>query len=382
VAEVGKIRWTESISWARVGLTAVVLPLAWLWIPRTSGWIYGLVLLYLGIAVTMVLRGWGRSGMIGLLALFQDAVFLLVVASYGADRLLWWSSAFYLLVLAEGVAFYGPVEVGVVGLVVALFCILVPQPGLRDLEYAAVVGGVLACWLAAAGRRSERDEGRMVAQVEDARRRAERATEAERQRVASDFHDGPLQNFISLQMRLEVLRKLLDRDLDAGMDELRQLQTIAQSQVRDLRVFLHSMRPVDVDGADLVITARRTAEAFQKESGIPVTFIGNAAPMGLSPESTSEILQMIREALYNVQKHSGATRVAVALEKNEKTLEISVDDNGHGFPFAGTYSLEELELLRLGPNSLKRRARTLNANMQLESRPGRGAGLKVRIPLQ
>jgi signal transduction histidine kinase len=253
---------------------------------------------------------------------------------------------------------------------------------LRDLEYAAVVGGVLACWLAAAGRRSERDEGRMVAQVEDARRRAERATEAERQRVASDFHDGPLQNFISLQMRLEVLRKLLDRDLDAGMDELRQLQTIAQSQVRDLRVFLHSMRPVDVDGADLVITARRTAEAFQKESGIPVTFIGNAAPMGLSPESTSEILQMIREALYNVQKHSGATRVAVALEKNEKTLEISVDDNGHGFPFAGTYSLEELELLRLGPNSLKRRARTLNANMQLESRPGRGAGLKVRIPLQ
>jgi signal transduction histidine kinase len=59
-----------------------------------------------------------------------------------------------------------------------------------------------------------------------------------------------------------------------------------------------------------------------------------------------------------------------------------VDDNGHGFTFAGTYSLEELELLRLGPNSLKRRARTLNADMQLESRPGRGAGLKVRVPLQ
>ena len=269
-----------------------------------------------------------------------------------------------------------------VGLVVALFCILVPQPGLRDLEYAAVVGGVLGCWLAAIGRRRERDEVRMAAQVEEARRRAERATEAERQRVASDFHDGPLQNFISLQMRLEVLRKLLGRDLDAGMDELRQLQTIAQSQVRDLRVFLHSMRPVDVDGADLVVTARRTAEAFQKESGIPVTFIGTAAPMGLSQESTSEVLQMIREALYNVQKHSGATRVAVALEKSEKALEISVDDNGHGFPFAGTYSLEELELLRLGPNSLKRRARTLNADMQLESRPGRGAGLKVRIPLQ
>ena len=90
---------------------------------------------------------------------------------------------------------------------------------------------------------------------------------------------------------------------------------------------------------------------------------------------------MIRESLHNVQKHAGATRVAVALEKTERGLEISVDDNGHGFNFAGAYTLEELELLRLGPASLKRRARTLNAEMLLESRPGRGAGLKFRIPL-
>lgn len=95
-----------------------------------------------------------------------------------------------------------------------------------------------------------------------------------------------------------------------------------------------------------------------------------------------EVVQMIREALHNVQKHAGATRVALAIEKNDRALEISVDDNGHGFNFAGTYNLEELELLRLGPASLKRRARSLNADLQLESRPGRGAGLKVRIPLQ
>jgi len=95
-----------------------------------------------------------------------------------------------------------------------------------------------------------------------------------------------------------------------------------------------------------------------------------------------EVLQMLREALHNVQKHASATRVAVSLEKTDRGLEISVDDNGYGFNFAGTYSLEELELLRLGPASLKRRARGLNADMLLESRPGRGAGIKFRIPLQ
>ncbi len=109
--------------------------------------------------------------------------------------------------------------------------------------------------------------------------------------------------------------------------------------------------------------------------------MGATAPIGLPRETTLEVLQMLRESLHNVQKHAGATRVALSLEKTDKGLEISVDDNGHGFPFAGSYTLEELELLRLGPASLKRRARSLNAELLLESRPGRGASLKYRIPL-
>ena len=183
-------------------------------------------------------------------------------------------------------------------------------------------------------------------------------------------------------MRLEILKKLLERDFEAGMEELLGLQSLAVAQIRDLRMFLNAMRPVDVDGANFVVTARRTAESFQKESGIPVTFISSSGPVGLPPEMTAEALQMIREALHNVQKHAAATRVAVSLEKAANGLEISIEDNGHGFAFSGSYSLEELELLRLGPASLKRRARSLNADMQLESRPGRGTGLKVRIPLQ
>jgi signal transduction histidine kinase len=245
-----------------------------------------------------------------------------------------------------------------------------------------IVGGALACAFAVSQRRQTTEIGHLTGQLAEARRAAEKAGELERMRIASDFHDGPLQSFISLQMRLEILRKLLDRDNNAGMEDLKQLQALAQSQIRDLRAFLHSMRPVDVDGANLEATARRTAETFQKESGIPVTFLGTNTPVGLPQEMTMEVLQMLREALHNVQKHSGATRVAVAMEKRDRFLEISVDDNGHGFNFAGTYSLEELELLRLGPASLKRRARSAGADLLLESRPGSGAGIKVRVPLQ
>ena len=96
---------------------------------------------------------------------------------------------------------------------------------------------------------------------------------------------------------------------------------------------------------------------------------------------SADIIQAIREALNNVRKHSKATRVAVALEKVGKILEISIDDNGVGFHFSGAYTLDELDLLRMGPVSLKRRARSLGADLLLESRPGHGAGLKMKVPV-
>ena len=96
---------------------------------------------------------------------------------------------------------------------------------------------------------------------------------------------------------------------------------------------------------------------------------------------TADVIQLIREALNNVRKHSKATRVAVALERIGKILEISIDDNGVGFHFSGAFTLDELDLLRMGPVSLKRRARSLGADLMLESRPGHGAGLKMKVPV-
>ena len=81
-----------------------------------------------------------------------------------------------------------------------------------------VVAGVVACAFAvtktrlSTQRRSSFRTAPAAAQAE-----AKLAREDERQRIASDFHDGPLQSFISLQMRLEIVRKLLERDLKAGV---------------------------------------------------------------------------------------------------------------------------------------------------------------------
>ena len=373
--------WPRYVSWARTSLSAAALVATYLLSPASPR-IYLLLGTFLAYSVALAIRSRWQSGAFGLLVLFSDTIFFLIVAGFGTGHLLWLASLFYLYLLAEALVFYTQVEVLVVVAVSALFCAVLPAAEIRFLELTVVVAGAVAVAFAINKQRQQAKVEELERQLREAQTTAQKACEQERVRIASDFHDGPLQSFISLQMRLEILRKLMERDLTAGMQDLKQLHTLAQSQVRDLRAFLHSMRPVDVEGGNLVSSARRTAELFQKESGLPVTFLGTNAPVGLPQEISAEVLQMLREALHNVQKHAAATRVAVSMEKTERGLEITVDDNGHGFNFAGTYTLEELELLRLGPASLKRRARSLNADLLLESRPGRGTGLKFRIPLQ
>jgi len=369
------------LAWTRALLAADALALGISHLPLQGPfpWAMGAYFLY---ASVVALRRAPWKGLPGLLALFGDTIYFLALAGAAAQSLPWLVTVFWLFLLAEALVFRDAVETAIVSATSAVFLAVVPQASeLRDLERTVLVGGVLACVLALHSRRRAAEVNRLSAELEAAQASAGKAADVERERIGSDFHDGPLQSFISLQMRLEILRKLLERDRDAGMQDLRQLQALAQSQVRDLRAFIHGMRPADVDGGDLVAAIRRIAEMFQKESGIPVTFAGPSKPLGTTQEATQEVLAMVREALHNVQKHAAATRVALTVEKTDHGLDIAVDDNGHGFNFAGTYSLDELDMLRLGPASLKRRARALNADITVESRPGRGAGLRIKIPL-
>ncbi len=198
--------------------------------------------------------------------------------------------------------------------------------------------------------------------------------------MAHDFHDGPLQSFISFQMRLEIIKKLLTRDLDAAASELAQLQDLCRGQLTELRGFVRSMRPTD-DGVSLSSSLSRMLEQFQRETNISATFLAGDFSDPAETEISLELIQIVRETLNNIHKHSGASRLAVSIMKREQRLEISAEDNGGGFPFSGSFNLDELELLRLGPVSIKRRVRLLGGEMQLESKPGQGSSLQIRVPI-
>ena len=312
------------------------------------------------------------------LALILDFVFFFLSANSTAPYSYWVSSVFYAYVMIVAVMLHNWWKAVGIAVAAIVLLYLVPTLHAEVLRPGLISAGILGCVLAIQREYLEERLSNASRQTVLYRYDAEKAREAERQRIAADFHDGPLQSFISFQMRLEIVRKLLMRDQAAGTEELHQLQELCKTQVNELRSFVRSMRPVDVEGS-LNATLRRVVEQFQKDSGIPATFVSAEFLEPSEPEVSLELLQIVREALYNVQKHSSASRVAVSIAKSDNALEISVEDNGAGFPFSGKYSLDELELLRLGPMSIKRRVRTLGGDLTVDSKPGQGAGLKIRL---
>lgn len=322
----------------------------------------------------------------GRIALIADTAFfgfwMWVVASgwVGWPSAGWISALLCGYVLASALMLHDVLRASVTAAVVVILTILFAPRGEMPLVWVALACGSLTVALSLEKLYLDRRLSHTLRHNVIIRSQAQGAREAERQRIAADFHDGPLQSFISFQMRLEIVKKLLARDVAAAADELRQLQELCKTQVGELRSFVRSMRPSD-DGVSLPASLSRMVDQFQRETGITSTFASGDLHDPAETEVSLELLQIVRETLNNVQKHSGATRMALSVGMFDHKVEIKAEDNGSGFPFSGAFNLDELELLRLGPASIKRRVRMLGGELQLESRPGQGASLEIRIPV-
>ncbi len=329
--------------------------------------------------VTLVFRWRARRGS-ALLSLIAQTIFFLVFAAFGAgDSVLMSSALFFYLLLLLLAAHPCWDTLVVVGASLG-FLALVPGHRAQDLFAVVLWSGLLASVGALHKARFEHRLAESLQRVQAYRRLAETARDAERHKLAGDFHDGPLQAFIGIQLRLEVLRKLVERDPRAAQQELRDLQDVSKAQVEEMRTFLRGIRPVELGEAGLSASLRHVVAEFQKRSGITATFQSSGSPDLTSPMASREAMQLLREALTNVQKHSKATRVVVTVSHAHDRLELSIEDNGTGFPFSGAYTLEELELLRTGPFSIQKRVRAMEGDLVVESRPQRGSSITVRIP--
>ncbi len=208
-----------------------------------------------------------------------------------------------------------------------------------------------------------------------------RAIEAERSRIARDLHDGILQTLLSIEIQLDVLRRRLPTAPEQAASSIANLQQTVKNEGAELRKTVTDLRPLRVQSADLVDLMRGFAERYRNESTIAMDLLIDSTQLRAPDRVCREIFQIYREALNNIKKHAKASHVVVKLSQDDSRLVLVVDDNGEGFSFAGRFSGDELDRLRLGPISIKERARTVGGVLTVESTPGHGARLTIEVPL-
>src|SRR3984957_14157497 len=207
------------------------------------------------------------------------------------------------------------------------------------------------------------------------------AIEAERSRISREIHDGILQTLLSVDIQLDVLRRKVPGDPNQAVSGLASLQQTVRNETDELRRMVTDMRPLRVQSADLVDLMRGFAERFRNESVLGLDLLIDAAELQIPDRVCRDLFQIYRESLHNVKKHAHASHVVVKLWQNESRVVLVVDDNGEGFSFAGRFTGDELDRLRLGPISIKERTRSVGGVLTVESTPGHGARLTIEVPL-
>jgi len=207
------------------------------------------------------------------------------------------------------------------------------------------------------------------------------AVAAERGRVARELHDGVIQGVMGVEMEVAALSRRLAREAPLVAAELNRLNGVLRREVVTLREFMQQMKPLDLAPDQLVDTLADFTQRFQRETGIATRFVTQLDRVALAPRACHEVARIVGEALINVRRHSGAQNVYVRLASIDGDCQLSIEDDGCGFPFAGRKSHAELEASRLGPFVIKDRVRLLGGQLHIESQPGQGARLEIAVPL-
>ena len=211
------------------------------------------------------------------------------------------------------------------------------------------------------------------------RRLRERAGAVERARFARELHDGAIQSLIAVEMQLDVVRRQSGQQ-PVVTSELSRIQKLLREEVLKLRELMQAMKSFEVDAERLPGFVADTVERFRRETGISAEFVSEIEKVELPQKVCRELARIVQESLVNIRKHSGARHVLVRLAQRSGNLQLTVEDDGRGFPFSGRLSETELAITGKGPAVIRERVRLLAGELTIESNPGHGARVEVRIP--
>ena len=206
--------------------------------------------------------------------------------------------------------------------------------------------------------------------------------EEERKRIARELHDGTSQTLVGLSLGLQTLSEMAKGPGscdDMFAEQLSKTQSLAAQINSEVRRIIHELRPTLLDTLGLIPAIRRYAEDILHPIGIEVSLElqGNSRP--LSPEVEVGLFRIAQGSIGNIAEHSGAKRVVITLDYKVDKLVMRIEDDGKGFNVSKVTGVDD-KGRGSGLFSMKERVKLMEGRCSIESRPGRGTGVKVTVP--
>jgi signal transduction histidine kinase len=200
------------------------------------------------------------------------------------------------------------------------------------------------------------------------------AQEDERRRIARDLHDQFGEHLTTLGLRIGALRTLCADDMDLTR-EIDALEAIARSLDHDADRLAWELRPTALDDLGLRAALTNYTQDWSARVGIPARLhTSGLLDDRLAPDLETTLYRIAQEALNNVAKYSRAGHVEILLERCAESVVLVVEDDGIGFDADGSSRGRGFGLV-----GMQERAALVGGTLEIESSPGKGTTILVRI---
>jgi signal transduction histidine kinase len=227
-----------------------------------------------------------------------------------------------------------------------------------------------------ASKLEQEETRRSRARLAELTEHIEQVKEQERTRIAREIHDDLGGNLTAIKMALAMLAARLPEDLSL-QEKADYLDSLVDRTIESVHRISLDLRPSTLD-LGIVAALEWQAREFEKQLGIACIFRAADKEIEdeLDPDHTSALFRIFQEALTNIAKHAGATRVTVTLRRQRQHLTLTICDNGRGITPA-----DRLKPHSFGLRGMGERARALGGTLTLSAAPGGGTMVVVKIRL-
>ncbi|MCB9419830.1 MAG: GAF domain-containing sensor histidine kinase [Ardenticatenaceae bacterium] len=201
----------------------------------------------------------------------------------------------------------------------------------------------------------------------------------ERYRLSREFHDGLAQTLGYLGLQSERLENLLKiGQVDTAVTEFAEMRRSIRAAYVDVREAIDGLRLGTESVGQLAARLSEYTTEFTRQTGLHVNFTAVPESIQVPPAAALQLLRIAQEALTNVRKHAQAEEVDVRLRQFDGELELTITDDGRGFPHAMPV---DRQYRSHGLASMRERTESLGGSLTVATQPGQGTRIMVVVPV-